>query len=237
MVDEFRDRLILGVIRRNNMVKFELYSIVTGDFLVYIDDDDKNKKIVDISTIGTSHKSLAFNSSFGKRYPSCEICSMEECIIIKLVSNTNIHGRQWERRKTHKNFCQDEHYKIITRSCTLPETNLYKIPKFNGMSCFEISRILECQHLSLPLWELAKNTEQWFHQTHFANNWWVYTKKKSIHIPFPLGLMGDQDQIFLVPLMYMDQAQIHRLITHLVLNHDIILHKIVKNKERRPWGP
>ena len=83
------------------MVKFELYSIVTEDFLVYIDDDDKNKKIVDISTIGTSHKSLAFNSSFGKRYPSCEICSMEECIIIKLVSNTNIHGRQWERRKTH----------------------------------------------------------------------------------------------------------------------------------------
>ena len=167
------------------MVKFELYSIVTGDFLAYIDGDDKNTNFVDISTIGTSHKSLVFNSSFGKRYPSCEICSMEECIMIKLVSNTNIHGKQWERRKTHIYFCQDEHCKIIARSCTLPETNLYKIPKFNGMSCLEISCILECQNLSLPSWELAKNKEQWFHQTHFANNWWVYKKINLYRYLFP----------------------------------------------------
>ena len=114
---------------------------MADDFLAYISDDETKTCFADIPTIGTSHKALAVTRASGQRYPDCGMCYMEEFITRKLVSNTNRNVRQWDRRKTHLFFCQDEHCKIIAHSCTLPETKLQKNPRFNGMSCFEISHL------------------------------------------------------------------------------------------------
>ena len=44
-----------------------------------------------------------------------------------------------------------------------------------------------------------------------------------MQITFSLGFMGDQDQIFLVYLIYMSQTRIHKLLPRLVLKQDQLL--------------
>ena len=141
-----------------------------------------------------------------------------------LVSNTNKHRRKWSQRKTHLSSCQDENWKIIPYSCTILETKLQNIPRFKGMKNSKIDHLLEFQNLIFSSRELANNTKQCFHHIHFANNWWLYKKKKLPQIHFPLGFMGDQDHIFLMYLMYLTQTMICKLLPHLVLKQYPILH-------------
>ena len=71
--------------------------------------DETNTHSTDIPTIGTIHKALAVTRAFSNIYPDCEICSMEEFIISKLVSYTNIYGIQWAKRKTDLYFFKYKH--------------------------------------------------------------------------------------------------------------------------------
>ena len=80
------------MLRHNKMVKWEFYYELFEDFLSYIDYDETNKHSEDVLTTGTSYKAHAVTRAFGKRYPACEICSMEESIMRKFVSNTNRNG-------------------------------------------------------------------------------------------------------------------------------------------------
>ena len=119
-------------------MKWDLYSLFDEGFLSCVNDYKTNIHSTDIPTTVKIHKALTFTRSFGKRYYDCEKYYMEEFIISKLVSNTNIHRRQWANRLNNPYLCQYEHFKIISHSCTTPETKLQKIPRFNGISCFEI---------------------------------------------------------------------------------------------------
>ena len=58
-------------------MKWEFYSAVDEDFLAYAYDDETNTFFSDTPTRGASHKSLSVTIGFVKRYPSCDICSME----------------------------------------------------------------------------------------------------------------------------------------------------------------
>ena len=49
---------------------------------------------------------------------------------------------------------------------------------------------------------------------------------------FPIVLMGDQDHIFMVSLMYLSHTMIDELLPHLVLKQDTILYHKVKQGKR-----
>ena len=51
------------------------------DLLSYIDYDETNINYAYITTTGTRHNSLVATRAFGRRYPVCEICYIEECIM------------------------------------------------------------------------------------------------------------------------------------------------------------
>ena len=58
--DEFKDRGRSIMLKRNNLVKWGFYSVVFEQLFEYIDYDKTNTCSVNIPTIGTSNKSLAF---------------------------------------------------------------------------------------------------------------------------------------------------------------------------------
>ena len=144
--------------RGNKLVNWEFYYTLTEYFLAYIDDDDKNTRSTIIPITGTSNRWLEVTGAFGKRH-SCEIFSMEECIIGKLFSNSNRHGRQWSQMKFHLYFCQDEQYKIVAHSCIPPKTKVQIITRFNGMSCFKMAHLTEWKNIIVHIEITEKNTE------------------------------------------------------------------------------
>ena len=50
---------------------------MADEFLEYIDDNETNTIDVYITTRGTINKGIEVTRYFGKRYPACDICSME----------------------------------------------------------------------------------------------------------------------------------------------------------------
>ena len=89
LVDTLKKRGIGEKIILNKTAKGDVYSEVAEDLLAYIENNETNTHSKYITTIWTSNKELAVTRSFGNIYNSGEICSIEEFIMRRLVSNKN----------------------------------------------------------------------------------------------------------------------------------------------------
>ena len=73
---------------------------------------------------------------------------MEESVRNKVLATMKTKGRQkWARRRAHLVYCASPMCKITAHTCEPDETKLGMMPRFLGMSCFEIAHTPEANNL------------------------------------------------------------------------------------------